>query len=274
MKIKKTTQDKKFYPFLQFLLENVVAIFAIFYFAYIFIWHPIDDVTNLSNLKKFLDQVVTLLIAITVSDVFRSYFLQGEKNDIKELKKYFMNVPKNVCRDFDFYLRDEKFKEKLITAKEIKISGNTLNLTLHTYMKELIVAKSKGCKIEIIIADSSLETVVNSIEENFKGQTFLDPPGAVTERSIKTLKYINNETKNHGQMTIRYLPHLMNFGLIILKYVDRKSDFLLMKIYSHRKYTGTPTYLIEENNDYFEFYLNEFNNLCIYCKDYGRMEEL
>ena len=275
--MKKAFYDLTHNPIVKFLFEYTFDITAVVILVISTIRS--SSITESNNETKILvyysKQTIWILSLILISSIEKNCLYKNNEyraNKSTSILNEFINYRLKNFRD---YLRDDEFRKNILSAKEIRISGNCLSSTLYTYITELEEAQSNGCQMKIIIANYNDKSLLETLVNNYIGQISYNSPDISYANSEQRIKFLGEHTqKNKGNLTVGYLPHLMNYGLFIIKGRDYKSDIILVKIYSHEKDSGSPTYLINRNNkEYYDHFLNEFDTLLNCCMNHGIIEQ-
>lgn len=254
--------------FVEFLLDNLFDIVTIFVAGYTVIRHQFRPFTS-SDIGELATRILAVLGLIAVSGLWeRNRRLRRIEKLSREGRDLISRHLSGKVRAGDFFLSEKRLSDRTFSsATEILLGGITQTRTTRQYMHVLGKRLQAGAHIRIMVIDSRIDSVMETMAARSIGETTPEYWRTRMETVSVVIEIIGSTPGSTGTLEIGYLPFIPSFGFAMID-PDEPHGTSFVELYHHRSAEPNPAFELRASDDpfWYRFFRNQYEVLWNSCR--------
>jgi hypothetical protein len=231
-----------------FIIENGVTILTIFFASYVI---AIAQTSKLST-EVLLQWILAILGLIAISGLIERVRKLKKIEDtgnetLKAIKNKFSNKPKS--EDY-FMKRLPPLEPYLLKAKDIRLSGYSLQRTIRENIHILSKRLKEGATVKILLVDL----------EKKKEKNRSNHGSMVTMQSIE---WLNQQSENKGTIELKFVKEDLHYNILAID-PNEESGIMFVEFFPQRWVTeGRPRVELTQGRDayWFKYFRDQYDSI-------------
>lgn len=243
---------RRFERIFWFFIENGITIITVLFAFYIIAISQTSKISTDVLLQWILAILGLLAISELIERVRKLKRIEDTGNEtLKVIKNKFSGKPKS---DEFFLKRLPQLEPYLSKAKDIRLSGYSLQRTIRENIHILAKRLEEGATIKILLVDP--ESKIEKGKSNHSSMV-----------TLQSIEWLQTQVKNNGKIELKFTKEDPHYNIIAIDPND-EAGIMFIEFFSQRWVTeGRPRVELSsiEDSYWFKYYINQYE---LIWKDY------